>query len=357
MPFIITILIFIILFILYLHLVSHYRKSEDLEIYEMDYIHNKGLNDVCERKQPVLFQMEEIYPEFFEQMAPHLVISSTINEVKMKDMEDYWRTPEDVQYIDLKIQTALQLMATDTKSHYITENNNGFVEEGGEMYDLYYGMNRYLKPGFVINTKYDLCMGSKGAVTPLRYHTIYRQFMALTHGRIRVKMTCWKSRKYLYPINDYSEYEFKSPINVWNPQKKYKKEYDKVRFIEFDMTPGYVLHIPSYWWWSIQYLEENSVVAGFMYNTPLNVVANAGDWAKYYIQQFNTEHKVAPVLDPNQMKAIDNGDFKKEPDPPTNVEKLLLLTDNSVGSSAVPSIEKSNNNDSIEVSIDGKIIV
>ena len=125
-----------------------------------------------------------------------------------------------------------------------------------------------------------------------------------------------------------------------------------MRFIEFDMTPGYVLHIPPYWWWSIQYVEENSVVVGFMYNTPLNMVANAGDWAKYYIQQFNTEHKMAPVLDPAQMKAIDNGDYKKDPDPPTNVEKLLLLTNTPMESNT----EKSNNNDSIEVSIDGKII-
>ncbi len=352
MPFIITILIFIILFILYLHLVSHYRKSEDLEIYEMDYIHSKGLNDVCESKQPVLFNMQDITPEFFEKVVPSEKISSTVNEVKVKDTDDYWRTPEDIHYIDLKIQTAIQLIGTDAKSHFITENNNEFIEESTELYSLYYSMNKYLKPMFVINTKYDICMGSKGAATPLRYHTNYRQFMALTSGRTRVKMTCWKSNKYLYPIKDYSEYEFKSPIHVWTPQAKYKKDYDKIRFIEFDMTPGYVLHIPPYWWWSVQYIEENSSIAGFMYNTPLNIVANGVDWFKYYIQQYNTEHKVANVLNPANMKALDNGDFKKEQEPLTNVEKLLDITNIAV----VPSVEKSNNHDSIEVSIDGKVI-
>jgi hypothetical protein len=44
-------------------------------------------------------------------------------------------------------------------------------------------------------------------------------------------------------------------VNVWEPQKKYAQEMERIRFLEFDVHPGYVLYIPPYWWYSIKYTK------------------------------------------------------------------------------------------------------
>lgn len=43
MNFLITFLIFILILFLYIHINDQYKKSEDLEIYEMDYTSNMEL--------------------------------------------------------------------------------------------------------------------------------------------------------------------------------------------------------------------------------------------------------------------------------------------------------------------------
>ena len=65
---ILNILLFIIILFLYIHITHQLKKSEDLEIYEMDYSSNTHLQEVCEIKQPVLFEYKSINPEFFENL-------------------------------------------------------------------------------------------------------------------------------------------------------------------------------------------------------------------------------------------------------------------------------------------------
>ena len=55
MDVLINIAIFIILLFLYLHVQNQLRRNEDLEISEIDYSDNENLQDVCELKQPLLF--------------------------------------------------------------------------------------------------------------------------------------------------------------------------------------------------------------------------------------------------------------------------------------------------------------
>ena len=62
------ILIFLVILFLYIHITNQYKKSEDLEIYEMDYTTNVHLQEVCDIKQPVLFEYKSINPEFFENL-------------------------------------------------------------------------------------------------------------------------------------------------------------------------------------------------------------------------------------------------------------------------------------------------
>jgi hypothetical protein len=80
----ITILVFIIILFLYFHLVAQFKKSEDLEIYEMDFLNNEHLQEICEIKQPVLFEFKQITPDFFDSSIISSVNHST--NIKVKDV-------------------------------------------------------------------------------------------------------------------------------------------------------------------------------------------------------------------------------------------------------------------------------
>ncbi len=317
----ISFLIFGIILFFYIHIVDQYKRSEDLEIYEMDYNNEKQLQEVCNVKQPTVFEFQTNFPLFFEKVTPHVLDHLYNSDVKLKDTNDYYsqdamEPKSSVDYIVLPFQSARKLMDTDSSAHFFIENNNEFVEDS-EFYKLFSHIDHYFKPQMTFQTKYDFCMGSKNTIIPLRYHTNYRQFYIVTSGKIHVKLTPWKSHKYLYPIKDYENYEFRSPINVWKPQPKFISEMEKLKFLEFDVTAGNTLYIPPYWWYSIKYSnEDNTILCGFTYNSIMNVVANIPNWILYFIQQQNTKKKVAKTLELRQKgrDIVDKEDYVEDPE-------------------------------------------
>ena len=272
-----NILIFIIILFLYMHIIDQYKKSEDLEIYEMDYVSNNDLQSICNIKQPVLFELtNEITLENIEEKSQY--------DVKVRDTKD------NSDYILLKFDSFKTLIDTDSESHFITENNHEFIEESG-LYNSFSSLNDSLKPVFSVNTQYDILMGSKNSHTPLRYHTNDRLFYLVVSGKIRVKMTPWKSSKYLNPIMDYDNYEFRSDVNPFDSD-----ETGKIKFLEFDVLANYALYIPPYWWYTIQYIESDTLVLGAKYISMMNLIANSHHLFKYYIQQYSTKTKVVRTL-------------------------------------------------------------
>jgi hypothetical protein len=292
-------ILFIVILFLYLHISKQFQKSEDLEIYEMDYSNNSHLQEVCDIKQPILFEYKTVNPDFFEEIEMESLIEKAgSHDMKVKDNEDYFKENADsVDYIVLPLKTTHSLTVTDTHGKYFSENNESFVDDSG-LTSSYKSNDVFLKPPFTVQSKYDLMIGSTNSTTPLRYHTCFRHYISVNSGKIRVKMTPWKSNKYLYPVKDYDNYEFFSHVNVWKTQKKYLHEMDKMKFLEFDVTPGYVLYIPPYWWYSIKYSSEpDTIVSGFTYNSLINCVANLPKWTMYYIQQTNTKKKIAKTME------------------------------------------------------------
>ena len=290
----ISIIIFCIIVFFYIHITYQFKKSEDFEIYEADYTTNAHLQEICNVKQPLLFQfkfdeLENLTPEKIAKMAGS-------HDCKVKDTNDYYGdSTASVDYVVFPFQTAHKLFKRDAKSHYYTENNEIFVEESGLIKNIQ-EVDDFLKPKFCIQTKYDLIYGSSDTTLPLRYHTNDRVFLIPTSGKIRVKMTPWKARKYLHTIHDFEKYEFRSPINVWKPQKKYGQDFEKMRFLEFDVLANHVLYVPPYWYYSIQF-DENTCVVAATYNTLMNIVAHSPKWGRYFIQQQNIQKKLAKTLD------------------------------------------------------------
>ena len=259
-----TIIIFTIVLLLYFHLTNEFKKSEDLEIYEMDYKSNAHLQTICDLRQPVLFDYSKINTAIFETAPTESTINVNVREVG------------DVDSITLPYSSAITLMKTDTKSRFFSEKNTEFTTN-------LVGADNDLKPHMVVNTRQDLMFGSAGAVTPMRYHTEYRNFICVKSGKIQVKMTPWKSRKYLDPISDYEHYEFRSTIDVPDSAAK---------FLEFDVNQGYILYVPPYWFYSIKYESDDTELYDLHYNSVMNCVANLPKWCMYYMQQQNLKLKV-----------------------------------------------------------------
>ena len=273
-----TVIIFIIVLLTYFHLMSQFNKSEDMEIYETDFVNNSHLQDICDLRQPVLFDYMKINPELFS--ASHTSPDSKIN-VNVKDVVDI----ESGDSIILPYSSTNVLMKTDNKSRFFSENNAELAD------NKYPQVDHDLMPRFVVNSRRDIMFGSNGATTPMRYHTEHRNFICVKSGRIQVKMTPWKSHKYLYLVSDYEHYEFRSPINVWDPQDKYKGgDLDKIKFLEFDVNQGHILYIPPYWFYTIKYVGDDTQLYGFNYNSLANCVANFPKWGMYYLQQQNLRY-------------------------------------------------------------------
>jgi hypothetical protein len=324
MTFYLNILLFLIILFLYIHIVHQYKRSEDLEIYEMDYSSNEHLQEVCDVKQPVLFEYQSVAPEFFSKVT-YDTLSETLYsniDIKVKDINDYWNNDDSIDYVILQYQTGTNLMRTDPNSKYFTENNQDFLEDSG-LLKTFQSNDTNIKPGFTAISKYDICTGSKESVTPLRYHTYNRHFLSVNTGKISVKMTPWKSTKYLYQNKDFENYEFRSPINVWKPQKKYMHEMDKIKFLEFEVLEGHMLFIPPYWWYSIKYTSENdSLVCGFTYGSIMNCISNSPDITKYYLQQHNIKKRIAKTLEITEKEPLEPVEKTEENNKEPKVKQL-----------------------------------
>lgn len=269
--------IFIVVLFVYIHLTAQFKKSEDLEIYEMDYKTSQQLNEICELRQPVLFELKEQYPELFERVE-------VTGDVNVKDKNDF----ETGDFITMPYSNAETLTKTDPKSRFYSENNTDRIYNKAA--------DEVLKPTFSMFSKQDVMFGSKGARTSTKFHTNSRKFICVNTGKIQVKMSPWKNRKYLNPTYDYENYEFRSPIDVWDPQPKYLNEYEKVKFLEFDVDNGYVLYIPPYWFYSIKYFDEYTQLVEYNYNTLINAAANVPNYCMYYLQQNNIKKNELKTL-------------------------------------------------------------
>ena len=108
-------------------------------------------------------------------------------------------------------------------------------------------------------------------------------------------MTPPKNSKYLYLEKNYENFEFSSPINPWDIQECYKNEFDKMQFLEIELTRGKLLFIPAYWWYSIK-LSENAVLASFKYRTFMNNVALTPDFFMSFLQKQNVKHMIVKKM-------------------------------------------------------------
>jgi hypothetical protein len=291
---IIAFFIFCIILFFYLHIQFHLKTSNELEIYEVDQASKEKMEEICDLRQPILFDCDEFGEKIINTTNKSVLFKNyPVFEVKIRDNIDCGGPSE--LLVPLPLHVATRLFEEDKKSIYFSEGNYEFLQETGAIKNMSYN-DSMLRPYLVSNCYYDVLMGSKNVETPFRYEINYRNYFIVTQGSIRIKMAPPKSSKYLYPINDFENFEFKSSINPWSIQEKFKADFDKIKCLEIVLTPGRFLFIPAYWYYSFKF-EENTSVSCFKYRTYINNIAISPQIFMYALQNQNVERKIAKKID------------------------------------------------------------
>jgi hypothetical protein len=184
MEIIIGFFVFCLVLFIYLHIQFHLKTSEDLEMYEIDQPSKERLEEICDIRQPVLFDFDS---QKIVDTSNRSYISNNYNafELKIRNIKEV--DPNSELYIPLPVHAAVKLFDEDKNSTYFTENNKDFLEETGVIKNLKYN-DEFLRPYMVSNCNYDIMMGSAHTCTPFRYEINYRNFLLLTEGSAQIKL-------------------------------------------------------------------------------------------------------------------------------------------------------------------------
>jgi len=324
---IIAFIIFIIILLLYLHIQFHLKTSEDLEMYEVDWPSKEKLEEVCDLRQPLVFDFDcqDIisYINVPTMLSHHSSANVKVRKTRDSDSNTHL-------YIPLKLESAIKLFQEDKSSCYFTENNMDFLEETG-LINVLKGNDTILQPYMTSNTSYDIMLGTTGSYTPFRYEIGYRNYLLLTQGSAQIKLAPPSSEKYLYLNKDYENMEFSSPINPWDPQGKYSEDFNKVKCIDFTLLPGKTLYIPAYWWYSVKFHTNSTSICSMKYKTYMNSVTIMPHLFLHVLQIQNIKRKIAKNFVSSKPGASD-----KSP----NVEKNVVVEEEIIGQTVLSHVNE-----------------
>jgi hypothetical protein len=298
---IISIFIFCIVLFLYLHIHFHLKRSNDLEVYEIEQPSKQRLEEVCDIRQPTTFEFYndqlltqlsyqsihtnyrafDIHIRDVSKTAQHAIDEKT--KTLQKGTED-----DQVLYIPVTFKIAHEVLKKDTEMKYLSEHNADFIDETG-LIKLFQLNDEFLRPYMVSRCMYDILMASANTTTPLRYELNYRNYFLVTQGQVRILLIPPKDTRYLYPINDYDILEFRTPVNPWKVQPEYQDDFDKIKTLEVELFQGMVMFIPAYWWYSIKFITAETSVCSFKYRTHMNTISIAPQLCMNLLQNMNTK--------------------------------------------------------------------
>ena len=287
MNIIIIILIFVTVLFIYLHVFFHLKTSNDLELYEFNNISKERLEEICDLRQPIKFDYDT--NKFLNLSRDSIEKNYNSFDIKLRDNSIDNANSE--LYLPITLEKGLNVLKHDTVEKFISENNQEFLEETS-LIKSFKTNDEFFRPSMLAKHNYDIIMGSKGSSTPLRYNNNYRTYFMVMKGSVKIKLTPPKSNKYIHPINDYDNYEFRSPLNIWNIQDEYKTDFSKIKCLEITLEPGKVFFIPAYWWYSIKFEDNNTNVINMKYTTYMNMVAIFPSIFISFLQKQNIKHNV-----------------------------------------------------------------
>jgi len=284
-----SILLFCVILLVYMHVYYHLKVSSELEIYELDDLDKSKLEETCNMRQPVLFTYDN--PHLSGVFKHSSIIKDfSIFDVKVRKWEE---TNTNCQHVPLKMSLVNKLFSKNTSDYY-SEKNLDFLEESGLVKHIKQH-DDLLKPPLKLSCNYDIMFGSHNSITPLKYNLYNRNYFYVCDGDIKIKLIAPVFSKHLNIEKDYEMFEFRSPLNIWNIQTEYKENFGKVKVMELKLTKNSIIQIPSYWCYSIQF-GENATVLNMSYSTIMSALSVAPQHVLYLLQQQNIKRKTTKSI-------------------------------------------------------------
>jgi hypothetical protein len=254
---------------LYIHIRHNLKKSNELEVYEIDNVYKDKIEEICDLRQPVVFDVDDdnCNKLINKTNKDYLVKNYSVFNINIRNVAD--NNEESELYLPLSLNMSCKLFNEDKEGKFISENNSDFLQETGVIKHIKYN-DQLFRPPLVSNCNYDFLCGSNNSTTPFRYEINYRNYFIVTEGSIVVKLSPPKSIKYLHCVYDYENFEFRSPINSWTPQQEYIDDFDKIKCLEMTLKVGKCIYIPPYWFYSFKFSEDSSSAISLKYRTYMN---------------------------------------------------------------------------------------
>jgi len=313
------VLIFSTILFLYLHIYFHLKTSNDLEVYEIERPSKDKLEEIGDLRQPVVFQYH--CPTALTRQS--LSVAYGGFDIQLRNIGAP-TTDTDPLYLPLVLNTAFQALDTDSESKFLIENNADFLVETA-LYKRLAAKDAFLRPSMVSKCMYDYQTASAHTKTPFRYDVNYRNYFYVSEGEIICKLAPPKSTRYLAEIKDYENQEFRSPVNPWQVQPQYSSEFNKVKCMDIVVKQGYIVFIPAYWWYSIDFGGRPTSVCVFKYRTYMNDLAVLPQTCMGILQRQNIKHKRAAIYKTPptaEVAVVTEQQIKEKP-----ADSLLLLPD------------------------------
>ena len=289
MELVINVMIFCIVLFIYIHIYNHIKTSNYLEVYEIENLSKDKFEDIINFKQPLLLNNYTL--------LNNITVEYLISNYPTFDLNLYDK--QNGLFLKTKMEEFNTIINSDESNNYISYNNKEFLEETTLEKNLS-SNDSFFRPYNICNKTYDIIMGRKNNASQLKYSINSRNILYLSSGQIEVTLCPPKYYKNLHVKKNYEMLDFYSSIDINNIQQIYKNDYYKVKFLRVLLNTNQVLIIPPYWFYSIKFLEENSVVFLNSYRTYTSSIAIMPDLFIQMLQQNN--------LKLNMIKKIDGND-------------------------------------------------
>ena len=285
MELVINFMVFCIVLFIYIHVYNHIKTSSYLEVYEIENLSKDKFEDIINFKQPLLLNNNSL--------INNVDVDYLISNYPTFDLNLY--NKQNGLFLKTKMEDFDSIINSDISNIYITYNNKEFLEET-TLEKLLSSNDAFFRPYNVCNKNYDIIMGKKNNTTQLKYSINSRNILYLSSGKIEVTMCPPKYYKNLHVQKNYELLDFYSAIDINNVQSNYKNDYHKVKFLRVLLNTSQVLIIPPYWFYSIKFLEENSIVFFNSYRTYTSSIAIVPDLFIQLLQENNLKLNIIKEL-------------------------------------------------------------
>ena len=306
MQLIINFLIFCVVLFLYIHVYNHIKTSSYLEVYEIENLSKDKFEDINNFKQPLLLNNYSL--------VNNINIDYLISNYPTFDLNLYNKQNE--SFLKIKMEEFDSIVNIDNSNNYISCNNKEFLEET-TIEKILSSSDAFFRPYNVCSKSYDIIMGKKNNTTQLKYSINSRNILYLSNGQIEVTLCPPKYYKNLHVQKNYELLDFYSAIDINNIQPHYKNDYHKAKFLRVLLNVNQVLIIPPYWFYSIKFLEENSIVFLNSYRTFTSSIAIIPELFIQLLQQNNLKLNMIKEKqdknEPNETEPSKTEPSKTEP--------------------------------------------